>query len=39
MSTGEINYTICIASTGEQLWEALTDPDVTQRYWGDIRLE
>ena len=39
MSNAEINCTIYIASTSEKLWEALTDPDVTQRYWGDTRLE
>ncbi len=28
-----------IASTPERVWQALTDPDITQQYWMDTRIE
>lgn len=33
MSKPEFVYTTYIRTTGEQLWEALTAPDFTTRYW------
>ena len=34
MSAGEFVYTIYIHATPERLWEALTEPAFTLRYWG-----
>jgi uncharacterized protein YndB with AHSA1/START domain len=34
MSTPSIVVTMYIASTREKVWNALTDPNVTERYWG-----
>jgi uncharacterized protein YndB with AHSA1/START domain len=31
-----VNY---IASTPDKIWNALTDPNITQRYWGGTRIE
>lgn len=31
-------YVIYIASTPEKLWQALTDPDFTERYWFGYRV-
>ena len=30
----EFVYTTYISTTPERLWQALTDPAFTQRYWG-----
>ncbi|MDG4824007.1 metalloregulator ArsR/SmtB family transcription factor [Asanoa sp. WMMD1127] len=34
MSTSEFVYTTYINTTPEKLWQALTDPAFTKRYWG-----
>jgi uncharacterized protein YndB with AHSA1/START domain/DNA-binding transcriptional ArsR family regulator len=34
MSSNEFVYTSYIATTPEKLWQALTDPAFTSRYWG-----
>ena len=34
MSKPEFVYTTYISTTPEQLWQALTDPAFTRRYWG-----
>ena len=34
MAASEFVYTIYIGTTPERLWEALTDPAFTSRYWG-----
>jgi uncharacterized protein YndB with AHSA1/START domain/DNA-binding transcriptional ArsR family regulator len=34
MSTNEFVYTTYIRTTPEKLWQALTDPAFTRRYWG-----
>ena len=39
MSKLSISITIYIASTPEKVWKALTDPDITERYWGGTRIE
>ena len=36
MQKPEFVYTTYIKTTPEQLWQALTDPAFTQRYWGAI---
>jgi uncharacterized protein YndB with AHSA1/START domain/DNA-binding transcriptional ArsR family regulator len=35
MSTPEFVYVTYIETTPEKLWQALTDPAFTRRYWGD----
>lgn len=32
-------YVTYLRTTPETLWRALTDPDVTRRYWFDVRVE
>jgi uncharacterized protein YndB with AHSA1/START domain len=39
MSKLSINITIYIASTPEKVWSALTNPDITERYWAGTRIE
>ncbi|WP_141576882.1 SRPBCC family protein [Actinomadura sp. WMMA1423] len=34
MTGTEFVYTLYIGTTPERLWEALTEPDLTRRYWG-----
>ncbi len=36
MADGEFAYTTYIKTTPERLWEALTNPAFTRRYWGVI---
>jgi uncharacterized protein YndB with AHSA1/START domain len=31
-------YVIHIASTPEKVWQALTDPNVTEKYWFGFRV-
>jgi hypothetical protein len=35
MDKPKLVYVTYIATTPEQLWNALTDPELTARYWGD----
>lgn len=35
----EIRLSIYIAATPEQIWKALTDPAITERYWSGTRVE
>ena len=39
MSKPVISITTYIASTPAKVWEALTNPDITERYWADTRIE
>ena len=39
MSRPEFVYVTYIETTPEKLWEALTDPDFTERYWFGTRLQ
>jgi uncharacterized protein YndB with AHSA1/START domain len=39
MSTPTIAITIYILSTPDRLWTALTDPNITERYWSGTRIE
>jgi uncharacterized protein YndB with AHSA1/START domain len=39
MCEDRIDQTVYIKSSREAVWRALTDPDVTQEYWGGTRLE
>jgi len=39
VSTQQIHIVTQIASTSEAVWNALTDPDMTQEYWGGTRIE
>jgi uncharacterized protein YndB with AHSA1/START domain len=32
-------YVTYIRASAEELWQALTDPDFTERYWGGTRIE
>ncbi|WP_407690009.1 SRPBCC family protein [Saccharomonospora iraqiensis] len=34
MGTPEFVYTTYIRTTPERLWQALTEPEFTRRYWG-----
>jgi uncharacterized protein YndB with AHSA1/START domain len=38
MSKPEFVYVTYIETTPEKLWQALTDPDFTERYWFGVRL-
>jgi uncharacterized protein YndB with AHSA1/START domain len=38
MSKPEFVYVTYIETTPEKLWQALTDPDFTERYWFGMRL-
>src|SRR5262245_17141765 len=38
MEQQDTAYVIYIATTPEQLWEALTDGAFTQQYWGGLRI-
>lgn len=38
MSKPEFVYVIYIASTPEKVWQALTDPDVSEKYWFGYRI-
>ena len=35
----EIVIVTYIASTATRVWDALTDPEITQQYWFDTRIE
>ncbi len=39
MSKPELVYVLDIRTTPEKLWDALTNPEVTQQYWYGARLE
>jgi uncharacterized protein YndB with AHSA1/START domain/DNA-binding transcriptional ArsR family regulator len=39
MSTNAFVYTTYIRTTPEQLWQALTEPAFTRRYWGGVALD
>jgi uncharacterized protein YndB with AHSA1/START domain len=39
MSESTYVYAICIATTQEKLWEALTSPEFIQQYWPEWRIE
>jgi uncharacterized protein YndB with AHSA1/START domain len=39
MSKPELVYVTEIRTTPERLWQALTDPEFTQRYWYGTRIE
>lgn len=39
MSKPELVYVTEIRTTPEKLWQALTDPEFTQRYWYGTRIE
>jgi len=39
MSNPSIVVTTYIASTPEKVWNALTDPNITEQYWGGMRIE
>jgi uncharacterized protein YndB with AHSA1/START domain len=39
MATPTIVITTYIASTPENVWKALTNPDITERYWSGTRIE
>jgi uncharacterized protein YndB with AHSA1/START domain len=39
MKTPNIIVTTYIGSTPDKLWNALTDPSVTERYWSGTRIE
>ena len=39
MPKPELVYVTEIRTTPEQLWQALTDPEFTQRYWYGTRIE
>lgn len=39
MSTSQFVYVTYIRTSPEKLWQALTDPDFTQRYWYGVRIE
>jgi len=39
VTTPTIAIALYIAATPEAVWNALTNPDVTERYWGGTRIE
>lgn len=39
MSTPSIIITTYITSTPERVWNALTDPNITEHYWAGTRIE
>ena len=39
MSSSQFVYVTYIRTTPEKLWQALTDPEFTRRYWCELRLE
>jgi uncharacterized protein YndB with AHSA1/START domain len=39
MASTAFTYTTYIKTTPERLWQALTDPAFTRRYWGGLELE
>ena len=39
MNKPEIVYVTYIAATRAAVWDALTQPELTQRYWFDTRIE
>lgn len=39
MSEHRISQVIYIKTSIERVWDALTNPDITQRYWGNTRIE
>ncbi len=39
MAKPELVYVDTIKTTPERLWQALTDPEFTQRYWYGTRVE
>lgn len=39
MSKPKIGITTYIRSTPDKVWKALTDPEITQRYWFHTRIE
>ena len=38
MSKPKFVYVIHIASTPEKVWQALTDPNITEKYWFSFRV-
>jgi len=38
-SNDRIHYVVYVSGTVERVWDALTNPDVTQRYWGGTRMQ
>lgn len=39
MAKPRIEVVTYIAATPDKIWSALTDPEVTERYWGGTRIE
>lgn len=39
MTTPSIDIVIYIAARADLVWNALTDPEITPRYWGGTRIE
>lgn len=39
MQPHTFDYVLYIRATSQAVWDALTDPDITQGYWHDTRLE
>jgi uncharacterized protein YndB with AHSA1/START domain len=39
MTSPNIVYVSYIRSSPERVWDALTNPDITERYWFDTRIE
>lgn len=39
MNAPVIRITLYIASSSTKVWDALTNPEITQKYWFDTRLE
>jgi len=39
LSSDRILYVVYVAGTVERVWDALTNPEVTQRYWGGTRMQ
>jgi uncharacterized protein YndB with AHSA1/START domain len=39
MDGPSIEITTYLVSTPDEVWDALTNPDITERYWGNTRLE
>jgi uncharacterized protein YndB with AHSA1/START domain len=39
MSSQRISQAVYIKASLEQVWDALTNPDITEKYWGNTRIE
>lgn len=39
MPSAIITYDLYIRASAEAIWDALTNPDLTQRYWAETRIE